>query len=74
MRYETTYSGFIGDANNRPIPCPRCRSTNGHTVFGSSGGTGRLRCKNGHTFDYPRGVDARARLAQSINDTRRTRT
>jgi hypothetical protein len=74
MRYETTYSGYIGDANNRPIACPRCRQMTGHTVFGRAGGEGRLRCRNGHTFGYPRGVDARARLAQSINDSRRVRT
>lgn len=74
MRYETTYSGVIGDASNRPIACPRCSATHGHTVFGSSGGAGRLRCQNGHSFGYPRGVNARERLAQSINDSRRVRT
>ena len=42
-------------------------------MYGRAGGTGRLRCKNGHTFDYPRGIDARARLADSINDRRRIR-
>lgn len=74
MRYDTTYSGYIEDARGRPIPCPRCRLMVGHTVTGVPGRRGRLRCKQGHVFDFPRGVDARQRLIQASFEPNRRRT
>lgn len=74
MRYETTFTEMILKADDQPVLCPSCSASHMHTVYGERGGKGRLRCINGHRFDFPAGMDAYARLEAAINDARRIET
>lgn len=71
MRHEISYSGTVQDTQGRPIACPKCSQTRGHTICGSDGGTGSLKCRRGHRFHFPSDVNARERLNQAIHDVRR---
>jgi hypothetical protein len=72
MQYETTYAGEI-TGGGVAATCPSCSARTGLTVYGRPGGTARLRCRKGHDFAVPRGIDATRLLADSITDPRRVR-
>lgn len=71
--FQTTFSDQLVNGKH-PVACPRCQETRGHTVEGYLGSPGKIRCRSGHTFNFPRGWDATSALIQAATDPRRVRT